>query len=123
MTICYVSPDGSHVRGCEEHLGEHPYQWESARCEHDLGNRDMTPSEIWNEVWRNTLAAAKEQLAEEEEDDKKQTMREELLRKLAKLAGPQDEEIAHAEADHLLVEYIADPEIAAAYEAVEKWYA
>jgi len=27
MSICYIEPDGTHVRGCDQHLGEHPYDW------------------------------------------------------------------------------------------------
>ncbi len=27
MPICYINPDGSHVRGCDQHRGEHPYDW------------------------------------------------------------------------------------------------
>lgn len=27
MVVCYVNPDGSHVRGCDLHQGEHPWDW------------------------------------------------------------------------------------------------
>lgn len=45
----------------------------------------------------------------------------ELLRRLADLASSMDAEAAHAEADHLLLDYINDIEIATAYEAVPQW--
>jgi hypothetical protein len=25
--LCYVNPDGSHVRGCAQHEAQHPAQW------------------------------------------------------------------------------------------------
>lgn len=34
-----------------------------------------------------------------------------------------DPEHAHAEADEALLKYINDPEVRAAYDAIEKWYA
>jgi hypothetical protein len=49
--------------------------------------------------------------------------REKLLRKLAKCAAQADTEGAHYDADRALVKYINDPEITAAYDAVDKWYA
>jgi hypothetical protein len=30
--LCYVNPDGSHVRGCAQHEAQHPAQW----CESSL---------------------------------------------------------------------------------------
>ncbi len=58
---------------------------------------------------------------------KKETKKEKRDRILAELKRlsmpPVDPELAHGEADDLLVELIDDEEIAAAYEAVEKWYA
>lgn len=48
--------------------------------------------------------------------------KEELLRKLSALVG-QDPEEAHARADLLLLEYIDDPAIADAFDAIDKWYA
>lgn len=36
---------------------------------------------------------------------------------------PSDPEIAHREADMLLLAYINDPEITNAFDAIEKWYA
>lgn len=47
----------------------------------------------------------------------------ELIRKLNELMGWDDQETAHSQADHLLVEYINDEEIADAYHAIPKWYA
>lgn len=50
--------------------------------------------------------------------------RDELLKNLKALAYPgADPEIVHSSADHFLIAFIADPEIEAAYEAVDKWYA
>ncbi len=46
----------------------------------------------------------------------------ELIERLQKLSF-QDPEAAHGEADQLLLDFIADEEIAAAYTAIEKWYA
>ena len=46
-----------------------------------------------------------------------------LLEKLRSLKDATDIERAHSEADDALIAYIGDPEIKAAYEAVEKWYA
>ena len=34
-----------------------------------------------------------------------------------------DEEIAHVKADEALLEFINDPEITEAFDAIEKWYA
>lgn len=49
--------------------------------------------------------------------------KEELLQRLAQLQGNSDKEVAHIEADELLLEYIADAEIRAAYDELDKWYA
>ena len=52
--------------------------------------------------------------------------RDELLAKLRALHPEvygRDAERAHGEADELLLEYIADAEVKAAYDAIEKWYA
>ncbi len=46
-----------------------------------------------------------------------------LIERLERLASLNDRESAHGEADDALIEYINDPEIAAAYSAIEKWYA
>lgn len=47
-----------------------------------------------------------------------------LLKVLRALARPPvDEEVAHADADKALLDYIDDPEITKAYEAIPKWYA
>lgn len=49
--------------------------------------------------------------------------RYDLLNKLTELAGDSgDIEAVHAEADELLLEYLNDPEIEAAFEEVPKWY-
>jgi hypothetical protein len=47
--------------------------------------------------------------------------KEELLEKLRNPTG--DTERDHAAADRWLLEYINDPEITAAFEALDKWYA
>lgn len=50
--------------------------------------------------------------------------RDELLSRLRELNRPNgDIEGQHSEADDALLDYIDDPEIAAAYAAIEKWYA
>jgi hypothetical protein len=49
--------------------------------------------------------------------------REDLLRNLKELAElKHDPEVAHSEADELLLQYINDPEIEKAFEEVPKWY-
>lgn len=48
---------------------------------------------------------------------------EELIERLRSWHGPQDEEVAHGAADRLLLEYINDPRVTEAFEAIEKWYA
>ena len=47
----------------------------------------------------------------------------ELLALLASCNTFNDPERAHGEADDALIAFINDPEITAAYEAVNKWYA
>lgn len=49
--------------------------------------------------------------------------RDELIQALKELHGPTDEEIAHSRADRLLLEYIGDEEVTAAFDAINKWYA
>lgn len=49
--------------------------------------------------------------------------KEELLRELRALAVGQDPETAHARADELLLAFIDDPEVRAAFDAIAKWYA
>lgn len=51
--------------------------------------------------------------------------REELLKKLRELQAlsQDDEEVAHADADDALLEFINDPEVTVAFEAIKKWYA
>jgi len=49
--------------------------------------------------------------------------RDTLLKRLRALKHSPDTEGAHAEADRLLVAYIDDREIRAAYRAIDKWYA
>lgn len=49
--------------------------------------------------------------------------KKELIEKLVALHETKDPEWAHGSADTLLIEYINDPEIAAAYDKIHKWYA
>lgn len=50
--------------------------------------------------------------------------RDELVQRLMELAdGGGDIERNHFEADELLLKYIDDPEVRAAFEEIEKWYA
>lgn len=53
--------------------------------------------------------------------------RDELLAKLQAIARDSDDRYDmrsdHEDADAALLAYINDPEIAAAFEAIEKWYA
>lgn len=49
--------------------------------------------------------------------------KEELIKILQKYKEDGDSEIAHIKADRALIQYIDDPEIKAAYDAIEKWYA
>ena len=49
--------------------------------------------------------------------------RDELLDKLRECADNSDFEMAHGDADDALIAYIADDEIAEAFESVGKWYA
>ena len=51
------------------------------------------------------------------------TKRERLLKVLRNCAARRDTEGAHFDADDALIEYINDPEITSAYQAVSKWYA
>lgn len=52
----------------------------------------------------------------------RQITKEELIKKLKEFAENDDYEMAHAEADDLLVLYLNDEEIREAYESVGKWY-
>ena len=49
--------------------------------------------------------------------------KEELLEALRHCEDYGDEEIAHENADRLLLSYINDEEIRTAYDAIAKWYA
>jgi hypothetical protein len=49
--------------------------------------------------------------------------KEELIEKLKAEAANRDKEVAHINADELLLEYINDSEIKEAYDAISKWYA
>lgn len=46
----------------------------------------------------------------------------ELLEKL-RACNTGDEEVDHANADDALLEFINDPEVTVAFEAIDKWYA
>jgi hypothetical protein len=50
--------------------------------------------------------------------------KEQLIASLRRLSeGAVDEEIAHGNADRLLLEFINDPEVTEAWENIPKWYA
>jgi len=49
--------------------------------------------------------------------------KQELIEKLQECAKSNDTEHAHISADALLLSYIRDPEVTAAYDAIFKWYA
>lgn len=49
--------------------------------------------------------------------------RQNTLRRLRACAGCSDTEKAHGDADEALIDYIADDEIADAYDRIGKWYA
>lgn len=49
--------------------------------------------------------------------------RDKLLELLRSLAGSGDPETAHSMADDALLEYISDPEVSDAFNAIDKWYA
>lgn len=49
--------------------------------------------------------------------------KEKLIEELKKCELNGDTECAHSNADDLIIEYINDPEIKAAYDAVDKWFA
>lgn len=49
--------------------------------------------------------------------------RDDVLRGLRALAGAGDQAINHSRADYLLLCFIDDPEITAAFRAIDKWYA
>ena len=54
--------------------------------------------------------------------DKFEEIEKELIKELKDLHGPTDQEIAHTEADDLLLTYIDDPEITDAFKKIKKWY-
>ena len=56
---------------------------------------------------------------------KRPTTKAELAARLRDVADQLngDPEVAHATADQLLIDYINDPAVAAAYASVEAWYA
>lgn len=49
--------------------------------------------------------------------------KEDLITILKELESCKDAEYAHGTADRFLIKYINDPEIAEAYENIERWYA
>ena len=53
----------------------------------------------------------------------KKLTKDELLERLRELAKDGDHEAAHGRADAALIDFINDPEIAEAFDAIEKWYA
>ena len=53
----------------------------------------------------------------------KYTAKQDLIEALREIAKIGDQEAAHVMADELLLLFINDPEVTAAYEAIEKWFA
>lgn len=51
------------------------------------------------------------------------TPKEKLIKQLGELSKSDDTETAHAEADKLILNYLDDADIKAAYEKIKKWYA
>lgn len=49
--------------------------------------------------------------------------RDELVARLKELQSCGDPEIAHGEADDVLLEFIGDPEVSNAFNAIDRWYA
>jgi hypothetical protein len=49
--------------------------------------------------------------------------RDDLLAVLRSMGDGGDEEINHGRADRALLEFIDDPEVTAAFDAIAKWYA
>lgn len=47
----------------------------------------------------------------------------ELIKRLIVLQDSGDPEAAHAEADRLLIEFINEPDVAAAYDGITWWHA
>lgn len=58
-----------------------------------------------------------------EAEGEQRVTKEEALQKLRELKDHGNEEIAHAEADGVLLELIGDQDITDAFEAIDKWYA
>lgn len=47
----------------------------------------------------------------------------EAVRKLEALRDTDDPEVAHEDADHVLLDLIGDERVTAAFDAIDKWYA
>lgn len=56
-------------------------------------------------------------------DEIRPCSREKALRRLRALSECRDAEVAHAEADEILLSLVADAEVREAFEAVRRWYA
>lgn len=82
---------------------------EQVAAEREVERLHAAMAEI--ESWRRTDVAARA------------WARAELLARLRGLVAERDVEAAHGDADEALLEYINDPEIREAFEAVPKWYA
>ncbi len=54
---------------------------------------------------------------------KRKITKADLIAKLRELSDSADTEGAHESADGLLLAYINDADVSAAYEAINKWYA
>jgi hypothetical protein len=49
--------------------------------------------------------------------------KEELIARLKEYAELHDAEIAHINADAALIDFINDPDVTAAFNAIDRWYA
>lgn len=59
----------------------------------------------------------------ENSEAKPKMSRDELVARLKELQSCGDPEIAHGEADDVLLEFIGDPEVSNAFNAIDRWYA
>ena len=92
----------------------------------EIVGREFEPSEEQNCYDLTAfLIDINEKMPEEEQIDVYEcfTPRERLLKQLKQLSKSNDTETAHADADKLILNYLNDSDIKAAYEKIKKWYA
>lgn len=81
----------------------------------------------WELVSEPVEALIETAVANFDRGQEKTMTRDELIRRLRALAEPEsgliDPESAHGDADRLLLEFINNPDVTMAFEAIEKWYA